>query len=56
MLLWVLSTNMAGRGFYEALGGVYVGEKTEEMAGVTLREVAYGWPDLAALLAQTRRT
>jgi ribosomal protein S18 acetylase RimI-like enzyme len=56
MLLWVLDTNALGRGFYEALGGVLVGEQTEVWDGATLREVSYGWPDLTALLAQTRGT
>lgn len=56
MLLWVLDTNATGRGFYEALGGVLVGEKTEELGDTILREVAYGWPDLTELLTRTRRT
>ncbi|MFN8538235.1 MAG: hypothetical protein U0232_12255 [Thermomicrobiales bacterium] len=54
LLLWVLDTNATGRGFYEALGGVPVGEKTEELGGATIREVAYGWPDLTELLTRTR--
>ena len=56
LLLWVLRTNAPARGFYEALGGALVGEKTEEFAGATLHEVAYGWPDLTLLQASTRRT
>jgi L-amino acid N-acyltransferase YncA len=55
MLTWVLDTNAVGRGFYEALGGVLVGEKTEVWDGATLREVSYGWPDLADLLTRERR-
>ena len=45
-----------GRGFYEALGGVPSGEKTEMLGDTILREVAYGWPDLTKLLTRTRRT
>lgn len=56
MLLWVLENNALGRGFYEALGGIHAGEKTEEMGGVTIHEVAYGWPNLAELLTRMRRT
>lgn len=56
LLLWVLDTNARGRGFYEALGGVLIGEKTEEMVGATLREVAYAWPDLGLLQPGTRQT
>ena len=56
MLIWVLDTNALGRGFYEALGGILVGEQTAEMDGATLREVAYGWPDLADFLTRARRT
>jgi GNAT superfamily N-acetyltransferase len=49
LLLWVLATNTLGCGFYATMGGVPVGEKTEELAGTTLREVAYGWPNIASL-------
>ena len=38
------------RRFYEALGGTVVGEQRIEIGGVTLVEVAYGWPDAGALL------
>jgi ribosomal protein S18 acetylase RimI-like enzyme len=55
MLIWVLDTNAVGRGFYEALGGILVGEKTEELGGATLREVAYGWPNLPDLLTGARQ-
>jgi ribosomal protein S18 acetylase RimI-like enzyme len=50
MLLWVLDANAQARRFYEALGGTVVGEQRIEIGGVTLVEVAYGWPDVAALL------
>lgn len=49
--LWVLRDNAPARSFYERLGGVVVDEKTEARPAATFVEVAYGWPDLAALLA-----
>ncbi|TSA88129.1 GNAT family N-acetyltransferase [Deinococcus detaillensis] len=49
LMLWVLDINPA-RTFYEHLGGVFIGEKTEAVIGGELREVAYGWADLRALL------
>ncbi|AZI43910.1 GNAT family N-acetyltransferase [Deinococcus psychrotolerans] len=49
LMLWVLDINPA-RTFYEHLGGVVIGEKTEAVTGGELHEVAYGWADLRALL------
>ena len=46
MIIWVLSTNPA-RGFYERLGGIYVGKKPLNIGGANLTEVAYGWRDLS---------
>ena len=50
MLVWVLKDNHPARGFYEALGGRYLREKTIEIGGTTLAEVAYGWADTGALI------
>lgn len=50
MLLWVLQDNRPACRFYEALGGKEVGEKTIEIGGANLVEVAYGWKDLTALI------
>jgi GNAT superfamily N-acetyltransferase len=47
MLVWVLTENPS-RCFYEKLGGVFVQEKPIEIAGKSLMETAYGWPDLQA--------
>src|SRR5689334_17992800 len=47
--LWVLRENDGARAFYEALGGTLLGEKVDELAGVTLIQVGYGWSDVAAL-------
>lgn len=49
MLLWVLKDNTPARGFYEALGGVYLREKPIQIGDETLIEVAYGWDDLNLL-------
>ena len=51
MLLWVLQDNRSACRFYEALGGKKVSEKTIEIGGANLVEVAYGWKDIAALTA-----
>lgn len=48
MLVWVLRENPS-RGFYEALGGVYVREQVIEIGGADLVEVAYGWRDTTGL-------
>jgi ribosomal protein S18 acetylase RimI-like enzyme len=52
LCLWVLRDNAPARRFYESLGGIEVGEKTESMGGRRLEEVAYGWEDLRHFLAQ----
>ncbi|MGE4063578.1 MAG: N-acetyltransferase family protein [Rhodospirillaceae bacterium] len=48
--LWVIKENAPARKFYEALGGRAVAEKDDRRTGYTLREVAYGWEDVRALL------
>jgi len=48
MLVWVLAQNPS-RQFYEALGGEYLYEKTIEIGGASLIEIAYGWPDIHAI-------
>ncbi|MGZ3581888.1 MAG: N-acetyltransferase family protein [Ktedonobacterales bacterium] len=45
MLVWVLAGNPS-RGFYERLGGQFVREKQIDIAGTSLSEIAYGWPDI----------
>jgi len=50
LVAWVLVGNPAER-FYAALGGREVGRKTDQIGGVEAEEVAYGWPDTAALRA-----
>lgn len=51
MLVWVLGDNSACR-FYEFLGGEKVAEMQTSRAGVALKEIAYGWTDIAVLLDQ----
>lgn len=51
LCLWVLRDNLAARQFYASLGGLKIGEKVTVMGGERLAEVAYGWDDLDALLA-----
>jgi ribosomal protein S18 acetylase RimI-like enzyme len=49
MLIWVLRDNPSRR-FYESLGGKYLRERTIDIQGQTLPEVAYGWDDLRAFI------
>ena len=49
MLVWVLGDNSACR-FYEFLGGKNIAEMQTSRAGVALKEIAYGWTDIAVLL------
>lgn len=51
MLLWVLQDNRPACRFYEALGGSRINQKTIEIGGANLVEVAYGWKDITALTA-----
>ena len=49
MLIWVLAKNPAC-GFYAALGGKAIREKIVSIGGKELREIGYGWDNLASLL------
>jgi ribosomal protein S18 acetylase RimI-like enzyme len=53
MLLWVLEANPAVS-FYQRIGGVRVAQKTVEIGGRTLPELAFGWPGLDELARSTR--
>lgn len=48
--LWVLADNPS-RFFYEAMGGQRVAIRRERMGGAEVEETAYGWADMADLLA-----
>ncbi len=56
MMLWVLWENDNARHFYGAMGGQDFGlSRTEELHGLTVEEVAYGWPSLRNLLLWLER-
>ncbi len=46
MIVWVLRDNVAARGFYERLGGVYVRSQPITIGSMLLQEVSYGWKSL----------
>jgi len=54
-MIWVLRANPA-RFFYERLGGKLVSHRPLQVAGTSVEAVAYGWPDLAAVLKTQART
>jgi ribosomal protein S18 acetylase RimI-like enzyme len=54
-VIWVLRDNPA-RFFYERLGGKLTSHQPLQVAGVSVEAVAYGWPDLAAVLKTQART
>ncbi len=54
MLVWVLAENWPARKFYEAQGGIYLGEQAITIGGASLKEVSYGWKDVRALLTEGR--
>jgi hypothetical protein len=45
MLVWVLEQNPAVR-FYEKTGAEHLMSKQIEIGGISLTELALGWPDL----------
>jgi L-amino acid N-acyltransferase YncA len=51
--VWVLSANPS-RYFYEALGGRRVATRCERMGGAEVEATAYGWANMADLLAVGR--
>ncbi|MBS0521910.1 MAG: GNAT family N-acetyltransferase [Proteobacteria bacterium] len=52
-VLWMLAENPT-RFFYEGLGGVLVGQRTDTFAGIDVDELAYAWRDLDAPLVRRR--
>jgi GNAT superfamily N-acetyltransferase len=53
LMLWVLADNPTV-GFYRHLGGVAVAEKTEDIGGKPLKELALGWSPAALSSAGSR--
>ncbi|MET3320228.1 UNVERIFIED_ORG: ribosomal protein S18 acetylase RimI-like enzyme [Peribacillus simplex] len=49
LIIWALKDNPSC-GFYKALGGHVIAEKTVKMAGIELIEVGYGWDDIHEIL------
>jgi ribosomal protein S18 acetylase RimI-like enzyme len=49
LVIWVLRDNLRARGFYEAMGGVLTGERTERVGGWNVPSVAYRWADVGAI-------
>jgi L-amino acid N-acyltransferase YncA len=49
MLVWTFAKNPS-RAFYEALGGILIGERTKSHGGADLYEVCYGWNDINSIL------
>lgn len=50
VMLWTLRDH-AARQWYERLDGRLIGEKTDDVDGWPVTEVAYGWPDISELLS-----
>jgi ribosomal protein S18 acetylase RimI-like enzyme len=46
MVVWVLEKNLPAVSFYKKLGGIPIAEKTIEIGGTALSEMAFGWPVL----------
>lgn len=55
LIAWVLARNPSV-GFYEHLGGRRVDERTVQIAGDDLEELAFGWEDPEAQLVAPRRS
>jgi GNAT superfamily N-acetyltransferase len=51
-LLWVFEENRPARRFYKSLGGTILAQDGFELGGAWVREVAYGWKELGALLSR----
>lgn len=49
LIIWALKDNPSC-GFYRALGGQVIAEKTVKMAGIELIEVGFGWEDIQDIL------
>jgi GNAT superfamily N-acetyltransferase len=50
----VLTANLPARGFYEAMGGYEIGQRTFDEEGYLLPETIYAWTDIAALAIDVR--
>ncbi len=50
----VLTANLPARGFYEAMGGQEIGQRTFEEEGYLLPGTVYAWTDIVALASYLR--
>ena len=50
----VLTANLPARGFYEAMGGHEIGQRTFDEEGYLLPETIYEWTDIAAVAGDLR--
>jgi ribosomal protein S18 acetylase RimI-like enzyme len=46
MVVWVLERNLSGVSFYKRMGGIQIAQKTIDIGGTVLSELAFGWPVL----------
>jgi len=46
MVVWVLEQNLPAVSFYQKLGGIQIAQKTIDIGGTMLPELAFGWPVL----------
>jgi ribosomal protein S18 acetylase RimI-like enzyme len=51
LCLWVVEKNKRAVSFYKKLGGQRCANREIEIAGVTLKELCYGWRDIRGLCA-----
>jgi GNAT superfamily N-acetyltransferase len=49
LVVWVLEKNPAVS-FYKTLGGIQIAQQQIEICGISLEELAFGWPSLYSLL------
>jgi ribosomal protein S18 acetylase RimI-like enzyme len=52
--LGVLTANLPARGFYEAMGGREIGQRTSDEEGYLLPVTVYGWSDITTLSGDFR--
>ena len=46
MVVWVLEQNLPGVSFYKRIGGLPIAQRTIDIEGTVLPELAFGWPVL----------
>ena len=46
MMVWVLEENLGGVSFYKRMGGLKIEQRTIDIGGKALAELAFGWSEL----------